>query len=59
MISFNLFVLPFSLGLIYLLYMVIRWWYKWVKALPEEDKEKFKTGICSRKFFSALKEVFF
>ncbi len=58
MISFNLFVLPFSLGLIYLLYMIIRWWYKWVKALPEEDRKRFRTGIFSRKFFPALKEVF-
>ncbi|MBN1198774.1 MAG: 4Fe-4S dicluster domain-containing protein, partial [Bacteroidales bacterium] len=58
MISFNLFVLPFSFGMIYLLYMIFRWWYKWVKALPEEEKIKFKNGIFSRKFISALKEVF-
>jgi len=58
MISFNLFVLPFSLGLIYLLYMIIRWWYKWVKALPEEDRNLFKAGIFSKKFLSALKEIF-
>ncbi|MBL7138302.1 MAG: (Fe-S)-binding protein [Bacteroidales bacterium] len=58
MISFNLFVLPFSLGLIYLLYMIIRWWSIWIRGLPAEDQKKFRTGIFSRNFFSALKEVF-
>lgn len=59
MISFNLFVLPFSLGLIYLVYMIIRWWYKWVQALPAEDRKRFKSGFFSRKIFSAIKEIFF
>lgn len=58
MISFNLFVLPFSLGLVYLLYMIIRWWYKWVKSLPEAERNMFRSGIFSRKFFAALKEIF-
>ncbi|TSA26038.1 MAG: (Fe-S)-binding protein [Bacteroidetes bacterium] len=58
MISFNLFVLPFSFGLIYLLYMIIRWWTKWIRALPPEDRARFRKGIFSRQFFSGLKEVF-
>jgi len=58
MISFNLFVLPFSLGLIYLLYMIIRWWYKWIAALTTEEKQKFRDGFFSGKLFIALKEVF-
>jgi Fe-S oxidoreductase len=58
MITFNLFVLPFSLGLIYVLYMVIRWWYKWIRALPDDDKSRFRSGVLSTKLFSALKEVF-
>ncbi|MFH1295766.1 MAG: hypothetical protein ABIJ04_00635 [Bacteroidota bacterium] len=42
MISFNLFVLPFSLGLIYLLYMIIRWWIKWIRGLPAEGHKRFR-----------------
>ncbi|MBN1198969.1 MAG: (Fe-S)-binding protein [Bacteroidales bacterium] len=58
MISFNLFVLPFSLGLIYLLYMIARWWYKWISALNPNDKTRFRNGLFSPRFFSAVKEVF-
>lgn len=59
MINFNLFVLPFSLGLIYVVFAIGKSWYKWIKALPSKDKVKFAAGIRNpRLFLSALSEVF-
>jgi Fe-S oxidoreductase len=45
MINFNLFVLPFSLGLLYLLAAIGRNWYRWIRALPMNDKLKLRSGI--------------
>jgi len=58
MISFNLFVLPFLFGLIYGFFTVNRRLVLWVRALPQEDRKKFWTGLRSRRLFYALREVF-
>ena len=59
MINFNLFVLPFFLGLIYVVIAIGKSWYQWIKTLPAVDKVKFMAGIRHpRQVFAALKEVF-
>jgi Fe-S oxidoreductase len=59
MINFNLFVLPFFLGLIYVVIAIGKSWYNWIKALPPVDKVRFTAGIRNpRQVFSAIKEVF-
>ena len=58
MINFNLFVLPFFLGLIYVIVAIGKNWYRWIKALPAIDKVRFMAGIRNpRQILSALKEV--
>ena len=58
MINFNLFVLPFFLGLIYVVVAIGQNWYRWIKALPAVDKVRFIAGIRHPKqVLSALKEV--
>ncbi len=59
MINFNLFVLPFFLGLIYVVGTIGKNWYRWIKALPPIDKVRFMAGIRHPgQILSALKEVF-
>ena len=59
MIKFNLFVLPFSLGLIYIVYSIIMHYKRWIKALPAVDKVKLSTGLRTpSKIFASLKEIF-
>ena len=59
MINFNLFVLPFFLGLIYVVIAIGKSWYRWIKKLPAIDKVRFMSGIRSPgQIFAALKEVF-
>jgi Fe-S oxidoreductase len=59
MINFNLFVLPFFLGLLYVVFAIGKSWFKWVRALPNIDKVKFSSGIRNpRLVLSALYEVF-
>jgi len=59
MTNFNLFVLPFSMGLIYLLIAVGISWYKWIKSLPSNDKLKLRAGLRHpSKIFSAGYEIF-
>ncbi len=59
MINFNLFVLPFFLGLIYVIAAIGKRWYRWIKALPPIDKVRFLAGIRHpEQVLSALKEVF-
>ncbi|MCX6267650.1 MAG: (Fe-S)-binding protein [Bacteroidetes bacterium] len=58
MINFNLFVLPFFLGLIYMMLAIGKSWYRWIKALPAIDKVRFMTGIRHPgQLLSALREV--
>jgi Fe-S oxidoreductase len=59
MIKFNLFVLPFSLSLLYLFYVIGRQYYLWIRSLPPVDKLKLRAGMRSpSKIFSALTEIF-
>lgn len=57
--TFNLFVLPFLLGIIFLFASVIGRYVKWIKSLDPQDRKKFTTGIRSAKVIAALKEIFF
>ena len=59
MINFNLFVLPFFLGLIYVVFAIGQSWYRWIKALPAIDKVRFMAGIRNPwQVLSSLKEIF-
>ena len=58
MINFNLFVLPFLLGLIYVVAAIGKSWYRWIKALPAIDKVRLMAGIRHPgQILSALREV--
>jgi len=60
MINFNLFVLPFFLGLLYVVFAIARSWFRWIKALPATDKVKLASGIRRpQRVLAALKEIFF
>ncbi len=56
--SFDIFVLPFAIGLYTLLIIFIAKAFDWIKHLPPEDKKKLTKGIRSRKVFGAIKEIF-
>jgi Fe-S oxidoreductase len=56
--TFNLFVLPFFLGLNILLVMLIVKYTRWIKGFEPGDKELLRKGIFSRKSISAAGEVF-
>ncbi len=55
---FDWFVLPFSLGLIYLLAVLVVTYARWIKNLPDNERSKIWRGVFSRKTIFALKEVF-
>ena len=57
--TFNLFVLPFILGLIFLFYTTWKKNRNWFREMDETDRMKVKAGFRSFKFFHALKEIFF
>jgi Fe-S oxidoreductase len=57
--TFNLFVLPFVLGLIFLIFVLIKKVRIWISKMDTMDKTRFKTGFHSQKFFLALREIFF
>lgn len=56
--SFDIFVLPFAIGLYTLLIIFFAKTYDWIKHLPIEDRRKLGKGIRSRKVFGAIKEIF-
>src|SRR5664279_2191558 len=57
--TFNLFVLPFILGLIFLFYTTWKKNRNWFREMDETDRIKVKVGIRSFRLFHALKEIFF
>lgn len=59
MINFNLFVLPFTIGLLYLFIVIGKSWYHWIAALPAIDKLKLTNGLKHPgQVLGALKEIF-
>jgi Fe-S oxidoreductase len=56
--TFNLFVLPFFLGLITLLVMLSVKYARWIKGFEPADKELLRKGIFTRKSLDAAGEVF-
>jgi Fe-S oxidoreductase len=56
--KFDWFVLPFTLGLVYLLATIVLKFYQWISTLSYADKYKLKKSIFTIKSFTALKEVF-
>jgi Fe-S oxidoreductase len=57
--TFNLFVLPFILGLIFLVYFLMKKTRYWIRSLDAGDRKKLKAGFRSPKLFLAVKEIFF
>lgn len=56
--KFDLFVLPFSIGTVVLLVIILYKFAAWIFALPKGDKKKIGRGIFSLKIFTASWEVF-
>ena len=57
--TFNLFVLPFLFGAIFLIGSLTRRYMRWIKALDQEDREKLIKGVRGTKLLAAVKEIFF
>jgi len=57
--TFNFFVLPFFLGLLFVVVSIIKRYNRWIKALQPNEKSRFRKGLRGPKFFLALKEIFF
>ncbi len=55
--KFDPFVIPFLLGMVFVLVAVFGKWHVWFYALPKEDRKKFFRGLFSRKVFSASGEI--
>jgi Fe-S oxidoreductase len=56
--SFDIFVLPFAIGLYTLLIVFFAKVFDWIKHLPVGDRRKIGRGIRSRKLFGVVKEIF-
>ena len=55
--KFNPFVIPFCLGLAFLLIFLIIRFIGWIKKLPLDDQSRFRKGFFSMKLFSATREI--
>ena len=55
--TFNLFVLPFLLGAIFLLGSVTRHYMRWIKALDQEDREKLMKGVSGTKLLCFNRDI--
>lgn len=56
--TFDLFVLPFFLGLITLLVMLIVKYSRWIKGFEPAEKELLRNGLFTKKSLDATGEVF-
>ncbi|MCX6243253.1 MAG: (Fe-S)-binding protein [Bacteroidetes bacterium] len=57
--TFNLFVLPFILGLIFLVVVLVKKNRQWIRLMSTDDRKKLKGWYRSPKILLALKEIFF
>jgi hypothetical protein len=57
MVKFNLFVLPFCIGIAFLVVFLVVRFTGWIKKLSEDDQLRFRKGIFSVKLFSAAREI--
>jgi Fe-S oxidoreductase len=57
--TFNFFVLPFFIGLIFVIVYTIKRFRRWIRVLDAEDKVRLREGLRSPKFLAALSEIFF
>ena len=57
--TFNFFVLPFFLGLLFVVVSIIKRYKRWIKALQPDERSRFRKGFRGPKLFLALKEIFF
>ncbi len=58
MYQFDWFVIPFAIGLIYLMIVLLVTYARWIKNLPENERKKVRSGLFSMKSIYAVKEVF-
>ena len=56
--KFNVFVLPFISGLVFVFVYVVYKFRQWIVALNKEDKQKLKEYFFSKNIFSSIKEIF-
>jgi len=56
--KFDLFVLPFTMGLIFLLVFLAVKYTLWYIKQDEPDRQKIRKGFLSIRFINALKEIF-
>ncbi|NTW32566.1 MAG: (Fe-S)-binding protein [Bacteroidetes bacterium] len=56
--NFHPFVIPFSIGFIVLIFILLYKYFSLFYRLDHQDKSKIYKGVFSLKFFKAIKEVF-
>ena len=56
--TFDFFILPFFVGLLFLITVLAVKYTGWIKGFPAEDKALMRKGIFTGKSLSAVKEVF-
>ncbi len=57
-LSFDPFVLPFTIGLVYIIVFLTAATVRVIKGLPAEDRQRLLKGFFGPKFFVSVKEVF-
>ena len=55
--KFDLFVLPFTIGLVFLLIYLMHKYAVWFIHMKRDDRSKVVNGFFSGKFFNAIKEI--
>jgi hypothetical protein len=55
--SYDNFVLPFSIGTLFLIFFLSYKFIFWIRKFPSSDKQKIKFGFFSFKTLKAIKEI--
>ena len=56
--NFDPFVIPFNIGLYFILFYVVLRCVKWFMELSKQDKLRLQRGFFGRPFWSSIKEIF-